>query len=130
MQPMPSTNPKFIVVDDDDFMRQMIVDTLDIYGVRPENVRAFGGGARAHDYLMEATPAGAIVICDLAMPTLSGLDLYRAVHPHQPDLTFIFVSGLQLSLSEQRFLKEEDLPLLAKPFTPEQLIALLEKTTP
>lgn len=124
---MPIEDRQYIVVDDDDFMRQMILDTLDIHGVPSENVRAFTGAADAHDYLLEETPAGAIVISDIAMPTLSGFELYKAIHPHRPGLQFIFVSALELSLSEQRFLKEEGLPLLRKPFTPDALIAVLER---
>lgn len=117
---------KIVVVEDDAYMRQMVLDTLTFLGASDDNVRAFANAVEARAYFLEGTVTDAVVICDIAMPSLSGLDLYREIHPQAPGLQFIFMSALELALSEQRFLKEAGLPLLTKPFSSDELAATIE----
>lgn len=124
---MALEDEKIVVVDDDDFMRQMLVDTLKSYGASDDNVRGFANGVMARAFFQEGAWTDAVVVCDIAMPSLSGLELYEEVHPQAPDLKFIFMTALELSLSEQRFLKEAGLPLLRKPFSAEELVAIIER---
>lgn len=117
---------KIVVVEDDAYMRQMLLDTLAYYGARAENVRSFANAVQARAYFQEGTCTDAVVLCDIAMPSLSGFQLYQEIHPQAPGLKFIFMTALELALSEQRFLKEVDLPLLHKPFDPEELVATVQ----
>lgn len=126
---MALEDDKLVVIDDDDFMRQMLVDTLKSYGASADNVRAFANGVMARAYFQEGTCTDAVVICDIAMPSLSGLELYQEIHPQAPGLRFIFMTALELALSEQRFLNEKGLPLLYKPFNPDELVATIERLT-
>ena len=124
---MPLDDTKIIVVEDDNFMRQMLVDTLKAGGA--ENVRAFASGVKARAYFQEESVIDAVVVCDIAMPTISGLELHKEISPRQPGLKFIFITALELNLYEQRLLKESGLTLLLKPFTAEELIAAIQEVS-
>jgi nitrogen-specific signal transduction histidine kinase/CheY-like chemotaxis protein len=65
-----------------------------------------------------------VVLCDLMMPDVDGLTLYRMV---APDLRrkFVFVTGGPFSPEVQRFFDEVPGRRLDKPFEPEQLRAIV-----
>jgi FixJ family two-component response regulator len=105
-------------VDDEPSMRLLIEVVLNSEGwptVCVDGSEAALGALRAH----EEPPA--VVICDVLMPGLDGLELVRRMCARIPGLNVIFISG-RLSdvswwptdLSEHRF--------LAKPFEKAQLI--------
>ena len=57
----------------------------------------------------------ALVVTDIVMPGMSGAELARRLQQMQPGLPVLFMSGTEVSPAETR-------PLLAKPFTPRELI--------
>jgi DNA-binding NtrC family response regulator len=59
-----------------------------------------------------------VVLSDMTMPGISGLDLYRIVRAELPDLPFRFLlmTGGRLSAMEARFVASEGIPVLEKPF--------------
>ena len=67
---------------------------------------------------------------DLRMPVMSGLDFYRQSVAEHPDLRnrFVFVS-LAPTASELSYIKDQGLPLLLKPFGPDELVDAVQKVT-
>lgn len=68
-----------------------------------------------------------VILCDLMMPGISGVELYRAVERESPELAkrFVFMTGGAGSSSAARFLEQTKLRVLEKPFRPEALRAVL-----
>jgi len=117
----------FVVVEDDDYMRQLLIDTLESNGASAGKIRSFTNGAEAQAYFQNEACQEAIVICDIAMPTVSGLELYKRIGSEMPGLKFVFVSALDLMLSEQLLLREAGLPVLAKPFDEAELMETIRQ---
>ncbi len=59
-----------------------------------------------------------LIICDVRMPGLSGLELYQHMHRQQSDLAqrFLFITGDSVSPTTRHFLEETGAPYLVKPF--------------
>lgn len=72
-----------------------------------------------------------LIVCDLMMPGLTGIDVYTHLKQRQPELLrrLAIATGGAVTPSSRRFLEESDVSRLAKPFTVDQLYALIEKTT-
>jgi len=69
-----------------------------------------------------------ILICDLMMPMLSGVELYRRVAREWPglEMQIIFITGGSFTLEASQFLDEISNPRLEKPFPVDRLRKLLD----
>jgi CheY-like chemotaxis protein len=88
--------------------------------------RIFGGshdvavaesGSLALD-LFDAGEDPDVVLCDVVMPGLSGIELYQATRSRHPRIAarFVFVTGGALTEKNRAFLESIPNPVLAKPF--------------
>ncbi len=59
-----------------------------------------------------------MVLCDFRMPGFSGMDFYRRIQLEKPHLAskIIFITGDTANLATRRFIEENDLTILEKPF--------------
>lgn len=64
------------------------------------------------------------------MPDMNGTDIYKHIDKESPCLLerIIFTSGDVMGGAIETFLKKTDRPFLAKPFTPKELVAMVNKT--
>ncbi|MBD2099397.1 response regulator [Leptolyngbya sp. FACHB-261] len=62
-----------------------------------------------------------LVISDIAMPVMSGLELYRHLRQRPVQLPILFVSAIQPQFLEELGICWLDCDWLAKPYTSEQL---------
>ena len=71
-----------------------------------------------------------VVLSDMRMPNLGGLELYHRLKQLKPDLArrFIVVTGDTLSGAVRAFLDETGLPCLEKPFSPDEVRELAAAT--
>ena len=69
-----------------------------------------------------------LVLCDLSLPDLSGIDIYREVKKRRPELIerFVIMTGGAVSSASRDFLENYDGPLLNKPFTITQVEGLVQ----
>lgn len=69
-----------------------------------------------------------VVLCDLQMPDMSGVELYQAVKQQWPELAerFIFITGGAFSPEARRFLEDVDIACINKPFQLRELLELIE----
>src|SRR6187551_3323278 len=60
-----------------------------------------------------------LVLCDLSLPDLSGIDIYREVAARRPEIInrFVIMTGGAVSTASRDFLENYTGPLLNKPFT-------------
>ncbi len=72
----PLAGKKFLVVDDESFQRSIIYNFC--YNLGADNVMRASNGAEAIEILM-AEPTIDLVICDVNMPVMSGLEMLQAI---------------------------------------------------
>ena len=70
-----------------------------------------------------------LCISDIRTPRMNGIELYQQLEDENPEAVkkFIFTTGDVLSSSIKEFLEETGRPYLPKPFTPEDLRAIVRK---
>lgn len=104
-----------LVVDDDDEVREMLAEILAYFGY---GVAQAASGEEALP-LLSADPSIAMVITDIQMPGMSGLELADAVQRERADVRVIVMSGYFHPQSlNQRFLR--------KPFHMQELAAAVQ----
>ena len=72
-----------------------------------------------------------VVLCDLQMPDMSGVELYASVKQQWPELAerFIFITGGAFSAEARRFLEDPNIACINKPFQLRELLELIEART-
>ena len=70
-----------------------------------------------------------LIICDVLIPYLSGIELYKIAREKFPETAqkFLFVTGNATDLQTKHFLEKSGLPWLAKPFLPTELEILINQ---
>jgi response regulator RpfG family c-di-GMP phosphodiesterase len=114
---METVKKMVLVVDDDISLRSMIVEALHTSGI---TVMEAGNGIEALNILRER--ACDLIISDVKMPGMSGIDLLSRVMEFNPSIHMILITGfptLDLSVSA---IKTGAVDFLAKPFDIEELV--------
>ncbi|MES1937011.1 nitrogen regulation protein NR(I) [Salinisphaera hydrothermalis] len=110
------------VVDDDESIRWVLERALKAASI---NVVCFPGGAELLDAIAEDVPD--VLLTDIRMPGISGLDLLERVHAVQPQLPVIIItahSDLDSAVSSYRGGAFEYLP---KPFDLDEAVELVQR---
>lgn len=73
-----------------------------------------------------------LILCDLAMPEMSGIELYQRLSARRPNLAlaFVLMTGSAFDETLHRFLKETSVRVLRKPFTVRALQELVAAYSP
>lgn len=110
-----------LVVDDDEAVRALLVESLADLGYDVAEAADGPGGLRA---LGER--AFDLVLVDYAMPLMCGAALVEEIRKVSPAQKLLLVSGYAQTLVVQS--AAADIPILGKPFRPEQLRRAIEET--
>jgi len=118
-----------LVVDDDESYRELLVLTLeDQCGIR--RVRGFPGAGALLSHLSVAAAAGteppALVLLDLHMPDMTGLDLMTRIRAIAPSVTIVFLSGAADPEERAACLAAGAAAFLPKPVAYGELIRVLQ----
>ena len=103
-----------LVVDDQVTNRLVLKEMLERVGFSV--IEAQSGDEAAE--LIEQIEGLSLVVSDIAMPGLSGIDLARRVRAARPNIRVILVSGFSVDASADR----ADLVILRKPWDKQDLI--------
>jgi two-component system cell cycle sensor histidine kinase/response regulator CckA len=129
-RPAPDEAETILLVEDEPCLRQVIVETLQELGYR---VLTAVSGAEALARL-EQGQAIDLLLGDLALPGLNGLDLCRALHQQRPATQCLFMTGTPPPGADRQALQQEGIGWLLKPFDLDELAgsvqALLAQATP
>ena len=82
-------------------------------------------GGREALALLQDDHAFDLILCDLAMREVSGIDVWRALRKTGDDGKIVFMTGGTTGSEAAEFLASVENPCLEKPFPPEQLRQLL-----
>jgi two-component system NtrC family sensor kinase len=109
----PVTGASVLLVEDERALAMAVGEALTDAGLRVEHA---GDGEEALARVRQNTYD--VVICDLKMPRVDGMKLYRAIAAATPTLArrVIFVTGDVAGADAERFLEESGCRWLAKPF--------------
>lgn len=111
--PQPGAAPSAVlVVDDEDLVRNVSRLMLERLGYTV-HVAASGPEALTQ---FERHPDIRVVLLDVSMPGMSGLDTMRALRGLDPDLRFVLTSGFGEQDAAERMPGEEPAGFLQKPF--------------
>jgi len=113
---------RILIVEDDDALRESLELTL---AAESYEVVAASGGAEALR-LVEATPFD-VVLCDLRMPGLDGLELLPQLARRLPGATLILMSAFGTADLAIEAMRRGAYDYLAKPFTPSELLLVIRK---
>ncbi|MGH7444216.1 MAG: sigma-54-dependent transcriptional regulator, partial [Longimicrobiales bacterium] len=114
--------PRVMVVDDE----RGILDTVEIL-LRGENFEpvALQSGREAIARLAEVAPD--IVLTDIRMPGVTGLDVLQAVRAHDPEIPVILMTAQASLQSAMQAVNEGAFYYLQKPFSNTELVALCRR---
>jgi len=116
VMPRQSCPATIVVVDDDAEVRVVVAEFLEDFGY---NVLQADGAAAAMR-LLEQSPRTSLMISDIRMPDMSGLELADIVTSRYPKLKVILISGYFVAQQVNR-------PFLRKPFRMNDLRTAVEQ---
>lgn len=108
-----------LVVDDRVNMLQLLAKVLRDDAV----VHTAKSGAEAVG-ILEAQPVG-VVVCDLRMPDMTGIDVMRACKRLQPTSAFVLMTAYASVPTAVRAMREGAYDYIIKPFDPDKLRAIV-----
>jgi len=112
-----------LVVDDSPVVRQQVSSALRSAGfVVFEAVDGQDGAEK-----IAATPSVSIVICDLNMPRLNGIEMLEKVLPERPDLPVVMLTTASDPELVSRARRAGAKGWMIKPFKPAALVAAVRK---
>jgi FixJ family two-component response regulator len=111
-----------VVVDDDESVRESLPDLL----------REFGFAAKAFSSAKEFLSSGCVdetscLILDIAMPGMSGPELYQELRHRGLEIPIIFITGQRDDTIRARVLKLGAAGFLLKPFSDDALLAAIKR---
>lgn len=114
--------PTVLLIDDSTELLDFTADHLRDRGF---DVVGAGGGAEALALLEKEPDRFDVIVTDFAMPLVSGLEVIRFARSLQPGWPAIVISGY--ADGESMAARPPDVPLINKPFQPEELIGAIGK---
>ena len=112
--PAPRGNETVLVVEDEAALRSLAVESLKRLGYK---VLESGDGVQAMAVADEYTGTINVLITDMIMPKMGGLELAGKLRQKRPDIRIIFMSGYTEAATLDRARLEPDCAVLSKPFS-------------
>ncbi|MFT5163070.1 MAG: two-component system response regulator FlrC [Alteromonadaceae bacterium] len=116
---------KILVVEDDAGLREALIDTLEISGyvcVEAQNAE--------HAIMLLKQHKVDMVISDVQMGEISGLELLRSIKANYPSLPVLMMTAFATIDDAVQAMREGAIDYLSKPFAPEVLLNLVGRYVP
>ncbi|HJV88840.1 MAG TPA: ATP-binding protein [Holophagaceae bacterium] len=115
---------RILLVEDSEVFRTALAEGLRMQG---QTVLAVGSPLKALELFRQEGEGFDVLITDVVMPELSGVDLLEKVHQLRPGLKAILISGFTPEALEDRIPLDETVHFLHKPFSSSALLRMLEE---
>ena len=124
MTAKPSKVPmsRILLAEDDDSMRGFLVRAL---GKAGYDVIAFPNGAEAFERLKEEPFT--LLLTDIVMPKMDGIELARRASELDPDLKIMFITGFAAVILNSDHAPPKDSKVLSKPFHLKDLVREVDR---
>lgn len=114
---------EILVVDDDEIVRRLLLDTLGKNGYSVETV------TNAKEALEKLNRESFnIILTDIKMPDMDGLELLRAIKTTQPDILVIIMTGYGSMASAIASIKAGAYDYITKPINLDELTLAIERS--
>ncbi|WP_173932661.1 response regulator [Chelativorans sp. Marseille-P2723] len=113
---------RILLAEDDDDMRRFLVKALERAGYE---VVDFDNGAGAYERLREEPFS--LLLTDIVMPEMDGIELARRATEIDPDLKVMFITGFAAVALNPDSQAPRDAKVLSKPFHLRDLVDQVEK---
>ncbi len=115
-------NEEILLAEDDNDMRRFLVKALEKAGY---HVTHFDNGASAYERLQEEPFS--LLLTDIVMPEMDGIELARRATEIDPDLKIMFITGFAAVALNPDSDAPRDAKVLSKPFHLRDLVNEIEK---
>lgn len=115
---------RLLLVEDDDLVAAGLTTLLELEGF---TVLTIDRGLAVVEAIKSFKPH--VVILDLTLPDLDGIEVFRRLRKRWPDLPVVFSTGNGSSVNLTAELKRERVELLRKPYEIKELLAALQRIT-
>lgn len=115
-QPDPAASKGFhiVCVDDEPYLLRILEDFFHEQGFRSSS---FENGKDALEYISTSSEPVDLVITDMTMPNMSGLELGHAIFTRWPDLPVILCTGYSRTINREQALQEGFCRFIEKPIS-------------
>lgn len=120
----PTAPQTILVVEDDQAIRRLIVRTLSRHGFDALEARSGLDGLAVYQDKLNTIK---LVIVDMVMPGMSGLDLAAELERRQPDVKILYISGFGDSIAMESIARQWPEFVLLKPFTSWMLVSRVQQ---
>lgn len=108
-----------LLVEDDATVRKLATTILTKFGY--EVIQA-EDGQEAVDKFVANRDKIKLIIMDMIMPNMNGMDAYKAISRIQPGVQVLFSSGYTANILQNHGVSEENIELITKPMQPMELL--------
>ena len=120
--PLTGGRETILLAEDDELVSEVCKNMLKHSGY---TVLSVDDGEQALQMLVEHAAQIDLVLLDVVMPKLGGLAVYQKVHAQHPTMRFLFTSGYNATADHVRFIQDEKLPMLQKPYLRSDLLRMV-----
>ncbi len=113
---------RILLAEDDDSMRGFLVRALERAGY---DVIAFANGQEAYERLK--TEPFTLLLTDIVMPKMDGIELARKASELDPDLKIMFITGFAAVILNNDIEAPKDATVLSKPFHLKDLVREVDR---
>ncbi len=103
-----------LVVDDEDNIRMMAAQIIEMFGFK---VLTASDGLEAVKTYRAHTQEIVLVLLDLTMPGMSGMEILQAIHRIKPEVRILVMSGYNEEEAGKRVMDKDVAGFIQKPFT-------------
>ena len=111
-----------LIIDDDPIMLETVPELLELLGFE---TKAFKTPLDGLKYIETERPE--LILCDLSMPQMSGLDVLQKSRELHPDATFIVMTGFASIESAVNAMRLGAADYIQKPFTLDHLRLIVKR---
>jgi two-component system cell cycle response regulator CpdR len=109
--PLPRTLQRSLLAEDDELLRRFLVRELEKAGYA---VADFANGAEAYERLKEEPFT--LLLTDIVMPEMDGIELARRASEIDPDIKIMFITGFSAVTLNTETLAPQEAKILSKRF--------------
>ena len=122
VKPSRVTVTRILLAEDDESMRGFLVRALEKAGY---DVIAFANGEEAYERLK--TEPFTLLLTDIVMPKMDGIELARRASELDPDLKIMFITGFAAVILNNDIAAPKDARVLSKPFHLKDLVREVDR---
>lgn len=114
---------KVLLVDDEALIREAISENIPWEELGFELTASCENGREAMERMEKAAPD--LLLTDICMPYVDGIELARYVHEHYPDTKTVIISGYDEFEYAKQAVRYQVMEYILKPVTPSELMEVL-----